>query len=37
MFNRIWIGYWNLRGRIKEALGIKLTPFEDFMVEIRLY
>ena len=37
MRNKIWFRYWNLKGRIKEALGMKLTPFEDFMVEIRLY
>ena len=37
MKNRIWIFWHWIKARIKEALGLKLTPFEDFMIEIGLY
>lgn len=36
MYNRIW--FWGLRTKalFKELLHIKLTPFEDFIIEIGL-
>ena len=37
MYNRVWIFSLRLKARIKEALGIRLTAFEDFMIEIGLY
>lgn len=37
MFNKIWIGVLILKARIKEALGIKLNPTDNFLIEIRLY
>ena len=37
MKNRIWIFLVTTKARLKEAIGLKLTPFEDFMIEIGLY
>lgn len=37
MLNKIWIGILTLKARIKEAIGIKLKPTDDFLIEIRLY
>ena len=34
---KLWIWSNTGKARIKESLGFKLTPIEDFMVEIGLY
>ena len=36
MKNKIWYNVLRMRARIKEALGFKLSPFEDFIIEIGL-
>ena len=37
MYNKIW--FWGLETKalIKEALHMKLTAFEEFIIEIGLY
>lgn len=37
MKNRIWIFGLTLKARLKDALGMKLTNFEQFLIEIGLY
>lgn len=37
MFNKIWFWALRTRARIKEAMNMKLSPFEDFIIEIGLY
>ncbi len=37
MYNRIWFWTLNMKARIKETIGLKLTPWEDFLIEIGLY
>ena len=37
MYNKIWIFALTKKAKIKEALGLRLTPFEDFLIEIGLY
>lgn len=36
MKNKIWFGAIRMKARIKEALGLKLSPWEDFVIEIGL-
>lgn len=36
MYNRIWFLVLRTKARIKEALNMKLTPWEDFIIEIGL-
>lgn len=36
MKNKIWFKWHFYKGALKEALGLKLTPFENFMIEIGL-
>ena len=37
MVNKIWMGALTLKARVKEALNMKLSSFDDFLLEIRLY
>ncbi len=37
MFNRIWMWAITQKARFKDAVGLKTTNFEDFLLEIRLY
>ena len=37
MYNKIWIWALTTKAKLKEAIGIRLTPFEDFLIEIGLY
>jgi len=37
MYNKLWFGTLRLKARIKEAVGLKLSPWEDFLIEIGLY
>lgn len=37
MFNKIWMASLTLKARIKEAMGMKLTSMDNFLLEIRLY
>lgn len=37
MYNRLWIWALTTKAKLKECLGIKLTDFEDFLIEIGLY
>lgn len=34
---RMWLCAERCKARLKDALGMKLTPWEDFMIEIALY
>jgi len=36
MKNKIWFSMERMKARIKEALGLRLTPWEDFVIEIGL-
>lgn len=37
MLNKLWFRTIRAKARIKEAMGFKLTPWEDFIIEIGLY
>lgn len=37
MKNKIWYAVLRAKARVKEALGFRLSPFEDFIIEIGLY
>jgi hypothetical protein len=37
MYNKIWFWALNTKALIKEAIGLKLTDFERFIIEIGLY
>lgn len=37
MYNRIWFWTLNAKARVKDAMGMKLTPWEQFLIEIGLY
>jgi len=36
MYNRIWFWGNRMKARIKDALSMKLTPWEEFLIEIGL-
>ena len=36
MYNKIWFAMIRAKARIKEAVGLKLSPWEDFIIEIGL-
>lgn len=36
MYNRIWIWAITSKAKLKESLGLELTDFEDFLIEIGL-
>lgn len=36
MYNRIWFVVNRTKARIKEAIGLRLSPWEDFLIEIGL-
>lgn len=37
MMNKIWMASITAKARLKEALGMKLTNMDNFLLEIRLY
>ncbi len=37
MKTKIWLAFERTKARLKEAMGLKLSPWEDFMIEIGLY
>ena len=37
MRNRIWIWWETFKAETKDALGLKLTEWEDFIIRIGLY
>lgn len=37
MKNKIWFAIIRTKARVKEALGLKISPWEDFVIEIGLY
>ena len=37
MVNKIWISLLTAKARFKEAVGIKLSPTDNFLLEIRLF
>ena len=37
MYNRVWIWILTTKAKLKEAMGLRLTPWEDFLIEIGLY
>jgi len=37
MKNNIWFAVIRTKARVKEALGLRLSPWEDFLIEIGLY
>ena len=37
MYNRVWIWVLTTKAKLKEAMGLRLTPWEDFLIEIGLY
>ena len=37
MLNKIWMASITAKARVKEALGLKLTSMDNFLLEIRLY
>lgn len=37
MYNKIWLWAWTTKAKLKEVLGLELSDFEDFIIEIGLY